>query len=102
DGIRVFHVTGVQTCALPISDAGEPLPDSVSAPVPDSEPDSEPELFSVPAAPPFLRGLRSGIVVRSHRLGPDCALSRSAARSRSKIGRATCRQSPEATFAGAV
>src|SRR5690606_40994857 len=25
DGIRYFHVTGVQTCALPISTAGDPV-----------------------------------------------------------------------------
>src|SRR5690606_40967310 len=29
DGIRDFHVTGVQTCALPISSLGEAQPDNL-------------------------------------------------------------------------
>src|SRR5690606_25614832 len=32
DGIRVFHVTGVQTCALPISGMGEPQFDDLRSP----------------------------------------------------------------------
>src|SRR5690606_40811246 len=32
DGIRDFHVTGVQTCALPTSEAGAPVPEAAAGP----------------------------------------------------------------------
>src|SRR2546426_2205112 len=82
DGIRDYKVTGVQTCALPISlgagadaDAGVPRPPGVAAPVPDSPvpgggeelPDREHRLHR---RPPPQRGARGGAGTQAHREAP--------------------------------
>src|SRR5690606_40094914 len=42
DGVRAFHVTGVQTCALPILPAHRIMPVRTGA-VPPPEPDAQPK-----------------------------------------------------------
>src|SRR5207302_2312786 len=86
DGIRDFHVTGVQTCALPILAARS----------------------SMTVAPAAVIELRAAIAARSNGSGRHrasschcCARLRASARappasrSRDKIGRASCRESVE-------
>src|SRR5690606_41094515 len=68
DGIRDFHVTGVQTCALPISDAevpaardGDPADTPTAA---DPETDAAPRPAG-PAAPGYDDAEREAVLKRS-------------------------------------
>src|SRR5690606_40491201 len=84
DGIRDFHVTGVQTCALPICPSGTP--------------GVHPPAYSLHWVPPAarcavaLRGARRPVTRASALppipVQPRCARAPSAA----EIGRASCRE----------
>src|SRR5690606_40727880 len=88
DGIRDFHVTGVQTCALPISPAGTP---EAACDIPDeagledvSNPttvvgDGTPESCTADA---FIDAVARGGII-TFDCGPDPV---------TKIGRASCRE----------
>src|SRR5690606_40141401 len=87
DGIRDFHVTGVQTCALPISNGHTRARDvrarrgRCETPAPQrrltcAEPEAPPRPLPLPVAPPVV---------------PPAALRASCAAGSVKIGRASCR-----------
>src|SRR5690606_40088404 len=58
DGIRDFHVTGVQTCALPISARTGPAPRTVTASPWQGNPRSPPRSAPAPEAPRTPPGTR--------------------------------------------
>src|SRR5690606_40799884 len=78
DGIRDFHVTGVQTCALPISTPIRPRrPSSPRAPWARSGEATTSGLrptFVVPSSPPTVRIQSGAHVMRSEerRVGKEC------------------------------
>src|SRR5439155_14162527 len=77
DGIRDGHVTGVQTCALPISAWGVPraaYPVVVSFPLPASAHRPDVEVAAQLRAAGFVRAQIDGETVRSEerRVGKEC------------------------------
>src|SRR5690606_40273478 len=81
DGIRVFHVTGVQTCALPISHA-RPVSRKGFAPAPRSEHVARSRAKKAPRRG-FFAGIGPALCPRAaHRLLAG----------RREIGRASCRE----------
>src|SRR5690606_39283763 len=101
DGIRDFHVTGVQTCALPISRGAGPggaLDDVVDPPVPPRAPDG-----GRPAAHPGPGGgrrlLPGGGHPRTHPVAGRAAVPPTTAAP--EIGRASCRERAQSPTAAA-
>src|SRR5690606_40579588 len=71
DGIRDFHVTGVQTCALPISTPEPPTPEPpapTSRPAPTFRPVPPPGPVPPAPTPPTRGGPRS----EERRVGKEC------------------------------
>src|SRR5690606_40893570 len=88
DGIRDFHVTGVQTCALPIFEAAD---QSTDAPAPAGK------LLAHERQRPLLarvRRMRRGAPERSFAIRRSRSAS-AEAMSASQIGRASCRERME-------
>src|SRR5690606_40505201 len=97
DGIRDFHVTGVQTCALPIcTEAPRPAPS---------------RSFKTPAPRPAHRGPMADIAERYDRLAADFAATIAAVpddrwgapspcEGWTEIGRASCRERVEISDVG--
>src|SRR5256885_3824279 len=80
DGIRDYKVTGVQTCALPISGPGTAQP----SPGPDRR---RARLGEAPR-----RSLRRGLPQAKGRLGSRESAARAAPPASREIGRASCRE----------
>src|SRR5690606_40795097 len=95
DGIRDFHVTGVQTCALPISRRGAARP--LRLPPAKRRPDDP---IPRPAAPdPASRPLAAAAAPCASATARPCR----GARADAEIGRASCREGGEiAVVAGAL
>src|SRR5690606_39717016 len=88
DGIRDFHVTGVQTCALPISPACQTWSANVAAgvrPAADDGMNGKPIHWdSMVSTPPTSPGFSSGYSWPPWQLDPS-----------TQIGRASCRERVE-------
>src|SRR5690606_40497641 len=86
DGIRDFHVTGVQTCALPISTSGTLRPEFRAAPS-----ESRGSAGSFPGAAP-----RGSCSPPHYAAPPGCTVvPPPPGRSPRQIGRASCREKGE-------
>src|SRR5690606_40189244 len=87
DGIRDFHVTGVQTCALPIfrpaTRSSSPSPARAGVPAPTPPP--------APRIPPSAPARRPALPDHAPARRPTGAASRTGS-ARNQIGRASCRE----------
>src|SRR5690606_41124500 len=98
DGIRDFHVTGVQTCALPIysrsSDSNNDVMGCSGSRLEEWKLDQT--MFAIAAFAGFLIGTIITLIVQRSRQAADTR-SRCARR---KIGRASCRERVEMSEVG--
>src|SRR5690606_39998906 len=91
DGIRDFHVTGVQTCALPISDVIHPEQGQVELYL-DYQPDNpEGNVMELEVHAPY-KTLQPGEVMHAHKVWTVLPYEGDFTNEAHKIGRASCRE----------